>query len=66
MADMEVVEVTMNNNYELQHYGVLGMKWGKRKRVQDSPAITRSKQRVAETKVALKKEQKIYNKKTGY
>lgn len=66
MADMEAAEVTMNNNYELQHYGVLGMKWGKRKRVPDSPAVTRSKQRVAETKAKLKKEQKIYNKKTAY
>jgi len=66
MAGMEAAEVTMNNNYELQHYGVLGMKWGKRKRVPDSPAVTRSKQRVAETKAKLKKELKIYNKKTAY
>jgi len=51
---------------ELMHYGVLGMHWGRRKRVPDSPEVSTLKRRIGETKTNLKKEKKIYMRKTGY
>lgn len=50
----------------LKHYGVLGMKWGKHKRVPDSPEIIRAKKNVETAKKTLKREKAIYNRKTGY
>lgn len=46
-------------NNELYHYGVMGMKWGHRKK-QESPSISKARDKLYKEKVKLKKAEKIY------
>lgn len=64
--DYVITRVKEDESDELMHYGVLGMKWGKRKAVPTSSTASKVQSTKAQYKQAKKDYNKAYNKAYSY